>query len=158
MTTWEARDRDKFLKSVGTAQDPVALDWMDSAPREMEHIDFTKEPKAMRAGDYLVYYAAGHMKLYGIVEVSSRSSMDAQKERWPYYARVGPKLIIRDMARAPSIDVLNTPEGRDFRKTVQQMDYAQLTEAEYERALAAIEEACDESLGDYRDPRFNVSR
>src|SRR4051812_35597279 len=116
MTIWEARDRDKFLKSVGTAQDPVALDWMDSAPREMEYIDFTKEPKAMRAGDYLVYYAAGHQKLYGIVEVFSRSRMDAQRERWPYYAKVRPKLIIRDMHRAPSVDVLNVPGERDFRK------------------------------------------
>jgi hypothetical protein len=158
MTVWEARDRDKFLKSVGSADDPVALDWMDSAPRELEYIDFTREPKAMRPGDYLVYYAAVHQRLYGIVEVFSKSSMDAQKQRWPYYAQVRPKLVIRDMSRAPSIDVLNVDGGKNFRKTVQQMDYAQLTEAEYERALAAIEDACNESLGDVRDRNFNRVR
>lgn len=131
---------------------------MDSAPRELEHIDFTQDPKAMRAGDYLVYYAAVHQKLYGIVEISSRSSMDAQKKRWPYYAQVRPKLVMREMERAPSIDVLNVEGGKDFRKTVRQMDYARLTEAEYERALAAIEQACDESLGDVRDRNFNRVR
>jgi len=112
----------------------------------------------MRPGDYLVYYAAVHQRLYGIVEVFSKSSMDAQKQRWPYYAQVRPKLVIRDMSRAPSIDVLNVDGGKNFRKTVQQMDYAQLTEAEYERALAAIEDACNESLGDVRDRNFNRVR
>lgn len=157
MTTWEARDRDKFLKTVGTADDPVAIDWMESDPRELEYIDFTKDPKSMRAGDYLVYYAAVHQKLYGIVEISSRSSMDAQKRRWPYYAKVSPKLVIRDMDRAPSIDTLTMPD-RNFRKLVQRRDYMKLSSSEYERALAAIDEACDTMLGDVRDPHFNRVR
>jgi hypothetical protein len=157
MTIWEPRERSKFLKSVGSADDPVALDWVDSAPRELTYIDFTRDPKSIRTHDYLVYYAAVHQKLYGIVEVFSRADMDAQRKRWPYYAEVRAKRIIRDMDRAPSIDVLSVP-GRDFRKLVMRRDYMVLKEAEYQRALAAIEEACDESLGDVRDPRFNVDR
>jgi hypothetical protein len=121
MTVYEPRDRNKFLKGVGSADDPVALDWMDSAPRELEHIEHQGA-----AGDARRrlprYYAAVHQKLYGIVEVFSRSKMDAQKKRWPYYAQVRPKLIIRDMDRAPSIDALNVSGGRDFRKTVKRMD------------------------------------
>jgi hypothetical protein len=158
MTVWEPRERSKFLKSVGSADDPVALDWMDSDPQELTTIHFTKEPQSIRTGDYLVYYAAVHQRLYGIVEIFSPPQLDAQRKRWPYYAEVRPKLIIRHMSRAPSVDVLNVPGRRDFRKTVQQMDFAALTEAEYQLALAAIDMACDESLGDYRDPKFNKDR
>jgi hypothetical protein len=121
-------------------------------------IHFTKEPQSIRTGDYLVYYAAVHQRLYGIVEIFSPSQLDAQRKRWPYHAEVRPKLIIRHMSRAPSVDALNVPGRRDFRKTVRQMDFAALTEAEYQLALAAIDKACDKSLGDYRDPKFNKDR
>jgi hypothetical protein len=158
MTIWQPRERSKFLKSVGSADDPVALDWMDSHPRELEHIDFTRMPASIRTGDYLVYYAAVHQKLYGLVEVFSPPEFDAQRKRWPYHAAVRPRLIVRDMNRAPSIDVLNVPGERNFRRTVQQRDYAILTEAEYERARDAIGRVIDESLGDVRDPRFNADQ
>ena len=157
MSVWEPRSPSKFLKSVGSTDDPVALDWMDSAPQELSVIHFSKDP-SIRTGDYLVYYAAVHQKLYGIVEIFTPPEFDAQLTRWQYFAPVRPKLVIRHLQRAPNVDVLNVPGRRDFRKTVRQMDYAVLTEAEYDRALQAIDAAIDESLGDVRDPRFNVER
>lgn len=51
MTVWEPKEREKFLKGVGSADDPVALDWVDSDPRELEYIDFTREPQSIRTGD-----------------------------------------------------------------------------------------------------------
>jgi hypothetical protein len=158
VSVWQPRSPSKFLKSVGSADDPVALDWMDSAPQELSVIHFSKNPVSIRTGDYLVYYAAVHQKLYGIVEIRTPPEFDARLTRWQYYAAVLPKLIIRDMERAPSVDVLNVPDRRDFRKTVMQMDYAELTEAEYARALEAIDTVCDSSVGDHRDPRFNRQR
>ena len=80
------------------------------------------------------------------------AEFDAQLTRWQYWCRVKPRLMIKDIDRAPSIDVLNVPDGRDFRNTVQQMDYAVLEDAEYERALNAIESAIDEEKGDIRAP------
>ena len=87
-----------------------------------------------------------------------KPQLNAQLKHWQYYAPVRPKLMIKDIDRAPDLDVLNVPGKRDFRKTVMQMDYAVLEDAEYERALAAIEAAVDETKGDIRDPHFNRNR
>jgi hypothetical protein len=35
-------------------------------------------------------------------------------------------------------------------------DYMLLTDVEYGRALSAINEACDDDLGDFRDGRFDT--
>ena len=67
------------------------------------------------------------------------------------------KLIIKAMDRAPSLDVLNVPGGKNFRKTVQQRDYAVLTEPEFDRSLNALEAVFDGSAGDIRGDRFNES-
>lgn len=47
------------------------------------------------------------------------TSGDVQKQRWPYYAQVRPKLIIRDMDRAPSIDVLSEQLADSLLEAVQ---------------------------------------
>jgi hypothetical protein len=62
------------------------------------------------------------------------------------------------MHRAPSVDVLNVEGERDFRKTVMRLSHAHLTDAEYERALNALEAAFNEDAGDIRNTGFNVSR
>jgi hypothetical protein len=152
MSTWEPRPKNYFLKSVGSAEDQMAEDWFESAPQELEMIHFAKNPASVRVGDRLVYYAAGHTKLLGVVEVFTKPQFDAQLKRWQYWCRVKPRLMIKDIDRAPSIDVLNVPGGRDFRKTVMQMDYTLLDDLERNRALAAIESAIDEDKGDIRAP------
>src|SRR5687768_14480308 len=117
MSVWGSRKPAKFLKSVGAADDPMAEDWVDSAPQELSVIHFARDPVSVRTGDYLVYYAAVHQKVIGVVGVFSPPQFGAQLKRWQYHAPIRPKLIIRDMDRAPAIDVLNVPGGRDFRKT-----------------------------------------
>jgi len=157
MSTWEAK-KNRWLKSVGSAEDPMALDWFESAPQELETIHFSKNPSGISVGDLLVYYAAGHQKLLGIVAVFMKPEFDAQLKRWQHHCPVRPKLMIRDIDRAPDLDILNVPGKRDFRKSVMQMDYAVLEDTEYERALAAIEAAFDGTKGDIRDPHFNRIR
>ena len=157
MSTWDA-SKDRWLKSVGSAEDPMALDWFESAPDERTMIRFSKNPTGISVGDLLVYYAAGHQRLLGIVEVFMKPAFDAQLKHWQHHAPVREKIMIKDIDRAPHLDVLNVPGGKDFRKTVMQMDYAILEDAEYERALNAIEAAYDESKGDKRDNWFNRKR
>lgn len=153
MKVWEPHATKHFLKSVGSADDPMADDWVDNHPQELSVVHFTKEPKSIRVGDLLVYYAGVHQKLLGIVEVFSKPQLDAQHKRWPHYCEIRPKLIIKDFDRAPSIDVLNSPDGkRDFRKVVQQLDYAALEDAEWELAVAALETAWDPGKGDLGSP------
>lgn len=157
MSTWESK-KGRWLKSVGSAEDPMALDWFDSAPQELEVIHFSKNPSGISVGDLLVYYATGHQKLLGIVELFMKPEFDARLKRWQHHCPVRVKIMIKDIDRAPGLDVLNVPGKRDFRKTVMKMDYAVLEDAEYDRALAAIEAAFDETKGDIRDPHFNRIR
>ncbi|MEZ5101964.1 MAG: hypothetical protein R3C15_19620 [Thermoleophilia bacterium] len=149
MSVWEPRERQKFLKAVGSSDDPMAADWMDSAPQEMSVIHFARQPASVRVDDYLVYYAAGWGKLIGVVRVFAKPAFDAQLGRWPYVAPIRPLLMIRDFSRAPAVDVLNVAGGRDFRRTVMQMDYALLEDAEYERAALALRGSVDVSRGDF---------
>lgn len=158
MSTWEATRKNRWLKSVGSSDDPMALDWFESAPQELETIHFSKNPTGINIGDLLVYYATGHQKLLGIVALFMKPQFDAQLKRWQHHAPVRVKIMIKDIERAPSLDVLNLPGGRDFRKVVMKMDYVILEDAEYERALQAIEAAYDESKGDIRDEWFNRER
>ena len=53
----------RWLKSVGSSEWPMALDWFESAPEELEMIRFSKNPSGISVGDLLVYYAAVHQKL-----------------------------------------------------------------------------------------------
>ena len=154
MRTWTPGGN-RLLKSIGSANDPMALDWVDNAPQELSVVHFSKRPASIRIGDVFVYYAAVHQKICGIVQVFSKPEYDAQLEHWQYFCQIRPKLIIKDFDRAPSIDTLNVEGGRSFRRVVQQMDYALLEDAEYDRALNALESAFDASRGDIRDPHFN---
>ena len=56
----------------------MALDWFESAPEELEMIRFARNPASVRVGDRLVYYAAVHQKLIGIVEVFMKPELNAQ--------------------------------------------------------------------------------
>jgi hypothetical protein len=154
MTVWQSSPKQRFLKSVGSADDPMAADWMTSAPQEMTTIHFSKQPASIRVDDYLVYYAAVWQKVIGIVQLFTPAQLDAQLVRWQYWSTVRPKLMISDFERAPSIDVLTVDGGRDFRKVVMQMDYKILEDAEYERAHAALHAAVDVTKGDFLDPKF----
>ena len=72
MDSWEPSPKNRFLKAVGSSDDPMAADWMDSAPQEMTTIHFSKRPASVRVDDYLVYYATGWQKVIGIVQVFTK--------------------------------------------------------------------------------------
>lgn len=145
-----------FIKSLGSADEPMLSDWVDVHPEKLSAVHFAKEPKSIRVGDLFVCYAAVQEKLLGVVEVSSPPQFNPQYTQWPYFCEVRPKLIIREIDRAPSLDALNAADrGRAFRRAVPQMDYAVLEDAEWESAVAALEAAWDRTKGDLGSPRTN---
>ena len=46
-----------WLKSVGSADDPLNRDWREADAHLLPHCWFSKHPKSVRAGDAFVYYA-----------------------------------------------------------------------------------------------------
>jgi hypothetical protein len=140
--------RSYWLKSIGSTQDPQARDWVTSAPQELSEVHFPgKGEPSVSIGDYLVYHASGTSKIVGIVEVDGPITHDSPEKQWPWRCPVKPHLILGAIDdRAPGlVDVLLPPHST---KSVMQQSHIQLSEDEYERALAALELVFDSGKGD----------
>ena len=143
--------RTYWLKSVGSASDPMVEGWVTSAPKELSHVHFSASGKPkVRVGDYLVYCTAMRQRIIGIAEVYMPPTNDGPEERWPWRCRVKPHLMLATIEGAPSRDVLTeteTEEGK-LRLGVRQVSHVTLDQEQYRRALTALEGAFDASRGD----------
>lgn len=130
--------------------------WVEEEPTELRYVAYPDKGKPdMRPGDLLVYYAAVHQRIFGIVEVFMPPTKDNSEPRWPWRCEVRPKLIISHLNRAPHLDCLATEGGKDYHKSVMRLSHMTLDDDEFQRARNALEAAFDESQGDIRDRWFN---
>jgi hypothetical protein len=137
-----------WLKSIGSSDDPQADDWVKSAPQELTEVHFPDKGKpSVSIGDYLVYSASGKDSILGIVEVNSAVTKDSTEAQWPWRCEVKPHLVLGAIdERAPSLlEVLLPPHTT---KSVMQQSHIQLSEEEYSRALARLEDVFDPDKGD----------
>jgi hypothetical protein len=155
MATYVPRPDQHWFKSVGAADWPMDADWFDQKPNETEIIHYAKQPASVRVGDPLLYYAAVHQKIFGVVDVFTKPERDPQRERWPWFSQVRPKVIIKSLERAPSLDILAqiNPE-KNWHQFVRQMDYKTIDEDLFAYAAAMLIEAADLSKGDVLDTGF----
>jgi hypothetical protein len=99
-------------------------------------------------GEELVLYAIPQRKVIGIAEVTSHPIRSGKEERWPWRSKVRLKLAIADYERAPDLDDIAVPGGRDPRTAVQRRGHLALHWPELVRARAALAGAVDVSKGD----------
>ncbi len=125
-------------------------------PNETTVIRFSdKTPASIRVDDPLLYYAAGHQKLFGVVTVFTRPERDGAEDRWPWSAPVRAKVIIRHLDRAPSLDLLSEVDpGKDWHQFVRQMDYREISEEVFNYAAAALVALAEPDSGDILDEKF----
>jgi hypothetical protein len=135
-----------WLKSLGTHDSRIASTGLASISWVTDDIGFPRNP-TVKPGDRLVLYASGHQKIFGVVEVNLRPQLDNNAKPWSYRVRVSARLVIDSLARAPSLDVVSDG-SRNIRKSIQQQSHIQLSQREYDAAVAALEEAVDEAAGD----------
>ena len=155
MAAWVPPEDKWWFKSVGAAESPMEASWFDIEPNETEIIHFAKRPTAVRVSHPLLYYAASHQKIFGIVTVFTKPLLDPDRKKWPWFSEVRPKVIIKSLERAPSLDILDEIDpGKDWHKFVQQMDYNALPEEVFNHAAAALVAAADPEMGDLLDARF----
>jgi hypothetical protein len=155
MAMYVPRPDQYWFKSVGAADWPMDADWFDQTPNETEIIHYAKKPASVRVGDPLLYYAAVHQKIFGVVDVFTKPELDPQRERWPWFSQVRPKVIIKTLERAPSLDILaHMDSDKDWHQFVQQMDYHTIDEDVFAYAAAKLIEAADPSKGDLLDADF----
>jgi hypothetical protein len=141
MTAW--------LKLVGATDQPMPDLWLTDRSDLRREVGFTKRA-AVDIGEELVLYAVPQGKIIGIAEVLSHPARSRKEERWPWRSRIRLKLGIADYARAPDLEDIQEPGGRPLKKSVQRQSHISLKWAELTRAREALEEACDDSLGDHR--------
>ena len=93
-----------WLKSVGTQEEPLRRDWRQTETNLLTEAIFTKHPRSMRQGDFLIYYAVGHGSLVAIGEVAS-DEVDPRHEdpkRFKWKMQVNP-LVSLDLRGAPHL-------------------------------------------------------
>jgi len=158
MAAWESREPLYRLKAVGAAGWTMDADWFDHEPNQTTLIRFSnKSPAGIRPDDWLLYYASGYQKLFGIVRIFSKPVRDEVEERWPWSSQVRSKIIIRDLDRAPHLDLLSEVEDRDWHQFVMQMDYREISEDVFAYAATKLIEVVDVSKGDLVDAAFAAS-
>jgi hypothetical protein len=136
-----------WLKLVGAIDDPMPDPWLTGRTDLHSEIGFTKRAK-VEIGEELVLYAIPQRRVIGIARVTSHPIWDGAYARWPWRSKSGLVLAIASYDRAPSLDEIEQPGGRDFSKSVQRQSHIELHWEEYARARAALEAACSASQGD----------
>lgn len=97
-----------WLKSVGSADDPLEEEWLDERGYLLESVWFPKYPRSIRGGDLLVYYAAGKGRLPAVVEVVSDDVQESRDNprysaRWPWRMTVRSRLVVPALTAAPNL-------------------------------------------------------
>jgi hypothetical protein len=97
-----------WLKSVGSADDPLEDDWLHGRDYLLSHVWYPKHPRSIRGGDLLVYYASGRGGLPAVVEVATGDVEESRdhprhSERWPWRMAVRPRLVVPRLRDAPRL-------------------------------------------------------
>lgn len=66
-----------FLKMVGAADMPLEDRWVEQRPDLLYGVRTPRQPRAIKSGDLLVYYAAGAQKLIAISVTATAQAGEA---------------------------------------------------------------------------------
>lgn len=142
-----------WIKTIDAGGGPLRDDWLGLVPDEegnfaqdgveagvnrhlLEHIWFTQQPRSIRKGDLLVYYAVGSpgMRFPAIVEVTDGDlSYDEEAPRWNWSLAVTPRLVVPKLSLAPSAEEIGGINPRTLRKS-----HSRIEPAMWERFRSAF--------------------
>lgn len=126
-----------WIKTIDAGGAPLAEDWLGlsrdadgNLPDDgietgvnrhlLNHIWFTQQPRSIKKGDLLVYYAVGSpgMRFPAIVEVTDGDlTYEDGKDRWAWSLAVTPKLVVPKLSLAPSAEDIGDINPRTLRKS-----------------------------------------
>ena len=97
-----------WIKTIGSADDRLKERWLEERGFLLESVWFPKHPRSLRAGDLLVYYAAGMGVFPAVVELTSSDVEEdpphpRHAKRWPWRMSVRPRLVIPTLSDAPTL-------------------------------------------------------
>jgi hypothetical protein len=126
-----------FLKVIGSGINPCP------EPYEEPYADFSlrRRPRQIHEGDHLILYAAGGRKrVFAIARVTSELKASDYPE-WPY--RLDIEYLV-NVSPPDGVPINEVSIERDLGKLVRRQSYIRLTQEEYDRAAALLEEAAGE--------------
>jgi hypothetical protein len=97
-----------FLKSHGTAENPLADHWLAVGSRLVSpgRTGFPRRPR-MAPGDRLVLYASGWKCIFGVAEVTSDPELVSDApQRWPWSVAVELLVVVPVLSNAPPIEAI----------------------------------------------------
>lgn len=125
-----------WIKTVDAGGSPLRDDWLGLQPNEdgtwpqnnaatgvnrliLDRIWFTQQPRSIKRGDLLVYYAVGSpgMRFPAIVEVTDGDLDYEERERWSWSFAVTPMLVVPKLSLAPSAAEIGEINPRTLRKS-----------------------------------------
>ena len=120
-----------WLKGVGTQEDPLAPDWRAQNDYLLTRIWFSRYPRSIRGGDFLVYYAADWRSMPAIVQIASDDVFDEKEAhpkhgdrfRWGMHVR---PIVAVDLQHAPTLQQSPIASSR-----VKRLSHLLLTPGEY---------------------------
>jgi hypothetical protein len=124
-----------WLKMIGSTENPCP------EPYTRSYADFSRRPRHIHSGDYMILYAVGGRKrVFAIAEVTSEvynaGGNPDEKGRWPY--RVNIKYLVNMPAsEGVHINQVSTPE-RDLLRSVGRQSCISLSSEEYEQAATKL--------------------
>lgn len=124
-----------WLKSLGSAAQPLTADWTISRPDVLVNIGYPQRP-SIGLGDLLAAYAASHRVLPGLLIVTGNPYLARAGEAYfdrdyPWRTYVRALRIVPDLAEAPPLEALIV--SRDLNLSVRQQSHIRLTEEEVDR-------------------------
>lgn len=134
-----------FLKSVGATADKLDNEWMTTVRGNgsdrtdlLDRVRFAKNkrPSGVHAGDYLVFYAAGWERIFGIAHVVSEHPYELSEsgeERWPWILDIETPLVVPRLTMAPHLSEIHVANT-----SVRQQSHIRLTEEQYRLAVDAL--------------------
>jgi len=120
-----------WLKSVGSADDPLHRDWRVRDSHLLNKCWFSKHPRSLQEGDCFVYYAAKWGRVCALMELVSDEVLDeagghpVNGKRWRYAMHVRP-LVLLDLPSAPTLAEAEIDPLR-----VRRQSYIKLTAGEF---------------------------
>ncbi len=144
-----------WMKMIGTSGNPCDKGYTRN------YVDFARNPRKMRCGDFLVLYAVGGSKcVFAQAQVTS-DVFATGEERWPY------RVYIRYIDNLPisggvHIEEISIPTKRDLLRAIPRAGYFELQPEEYERARTELHKRSfaqlEQRLADLENRVANAAR
>jgi len=144
----QARNRQYFLKSLGTGREPVPRQWL-SVRADLTRLGFPAHRRPhVETGDRMLIYASGHQRIVAAGEMASAPVFDESlpedderwderdAKRWPWRATWRPLLAVGDVA-----DGFELAEIGVSTLSVRSQSHVFIDEAQYRQGVGLLARA-----------------